>query len=74
MMTCQCEVCVTVAGLKLHHLTESVVAQLPPTVQRILAAQQRVRSGHPQAGDEELVQAAASRCSAGRFAKVTTEH
>ena len=66
-MDCQCEVCQALTGLHPEDATPEVLRQLPESVRRILAAQERVRAHYPLQGDEALVKAAAQRCRAGRF-------
>ena len=66
-MECQCQVCQALAYLTAKDATRQVAQQLPEDVRLVLAAQQRVRDRRPLQGDEQLVQAAARRCSAGRF-------
>jgi len=71
-MECQCEVCQALSGLRHEDVTKEMTKQLPRNVQRILRAQVHVLLRLPHLGDEELVRAAARRCTAGRFEAKTT--
>lgn len=74
MNSCDCDVCVALAGLK-ESATESAdwvakaAHKLPGPVRTVLAAQARVRRDGAAAipSDLELVRAAAARCRGGQF-------
>lgn len=73
-MECPCDVCSALSRLRPQDATMETAAQLPESVRRVLAAQQRMRLGVPKVGDWELVQEAARRCRGGRFAPTTMVH
>lgn len=73
---CECEVCQSLAGIRVELIgdPEELTKQLPETVRRILAAQERVRHHRPEENDVEIVKQAAARCTGGRFQQDLDTH
>ena len=78
MKRCECEVCEAIGSvdpwaMKIHELAD-FLRHAPASVQAVLAAQGRVLQGSATEEDSVLVEAAATRCTAGRFPGPKTVH